>query len=125
MTKQSQAKVTDGRGFHPHATYMKEVAVGDHLVLDTFYGAEPVTSVELLEDQRPPGFLYAETLIVIEVTRRLYDGSGGTYTARAIRSGREPATVWRQEDKLPDDIRERLARIRDEIATLTSPRCAA
>jgi hypothetical protein len=94
-----ETKALDKRGFYPHATFMKELAVGDHLVLDPFYGIEPVTKVSLVEDQHPPGFLYAEVLVVVEVTRRIFDGGGKTYTARAIRSGREPATVWRQEDK--------------------------
>ena len=121
MTEQAPAEKTpDKRGYHPHSAFMKAVTVGDHLVFDTFYGIETVTKVTPMADQHPPGFLYAETVIVFEFDRRNLI-TGETFTARAIRASNEPATIWRQEDKLPDDIRERLAALRAEIEELVVP----
>lgn len=115
----ASAAAKDTRSFYPHTALMKELAEGDWLVLDPFYGVEKVQKVSLHTTGMGelPDTMYSETIVVITV-ERITPGFD-PFEAKAFRRGIEPVTIWRQEDTLPADIREWLASIRTEIDAIT------
>lgn len=110
------------KGFFPHAASMKDLHEGDRVTFDPFFGVDEVLEVTRHETGMGelPGFLYAQTLIIVKVQRR--PPIGEPYEATVLRNGSEPVTLWRLEEKLPDDIRDRLTSLRDELNSLGAER---
>lgn len=106
--------MTDRKGYHPKAAYIKDLTVGARVIFDPVFGLDTVVEILPHESLRLPGFLYLETLYTIKLDRRYLDGE--VYETTIVRNGSEPVTVWHLEDKPPS--RDELAELRSEVDAL-------